>query len=177
MQLFDFFLWQTQDEPCTDAIRWKTTGAFVANVLQPFITFTILILVAGSDVSMRAKVVATVLFVAYVAYMLGATSQMEPLKCVKAGCSGSSEPCSNNLNYSWWNNLNGLTYTVSIIGIILLLLRPVSFALMECAFILITLLIASLSVKGTVPSVWCFFAASAPFFTIGFWKLSKRLGW
>lgn len=192
MQLFDFFLWKTQNEPCTDAMfgnaKWKTTGAFVANILQPFIAFIAIILIAGSEVSTSAKIAATMLFVGYVVYMLGATSQMKPLGCVKAGCSpsnsgevcpqgGCSAPCSDNLNYSWWNHLSGLVYLVVLVGVVLLLLRPFSFALMQSAFILITLFIAMLSVKGTVPSVWCLLAASAPFFTIGFWKWSERLGW
>lgn len=87
-------------------------------------------------------------------------------------CTKSSEKC-KHLNLAWWKDFKygGLVYSVVLLSIILLLLRPIKLGVFVFLYILITLIISILFYSCGQASMWCFMVVPFPLFLLAFDKL------
>ena len=159
MQLWDAVLWKMSE--CSKEKEVISSVAMAFNVMQPVVSLFLFLLLKNSG---ARKSVAVAIVTIYLIYMLIDLSRMKPIQCVKSVCDENKKNC--NLDYSWWgdSNVGGVMYLIALLSVFLLLLRPLKFAAMQCAVILVTFFIALFGFQDGHPSVWCFFAAFAPFF-------------
>lgn len=161
MQLFDALGWHGE---CGSTVnKVGTYGAMIANLTQPLIVLVMLLTV--SKVSVAFKCIAIGLFLIYAGYMIGM------LHNKRYDCLKPQEDCTA-LRYSWWDDApyGGALYTISIIGIILLLLRPFIYSLYQVGYILLALALSGIFYACGTASMWCWFAAFAPVFNGLAWK-------
>jgi len=153
MQLFEAVIWM--DQNCGTWNKIASFGAFIANIMQPIIVaFCLLIFIKSL---WYLKLIVFLLVIGYVIFI--ATAPYEAIKCTKpsSGCA--------SLEYKWWNGISVWPYLILLLLANILLLRPLSFSVIQIFWILLTLLIACLTRKGAVGSMWCFLAAFAPVLT------------
>ncbi len=165
MQVFEALIWR--DQACGSLNKGATIGAYLANVLQPIFVLLVLLFVTKSNIYLQMT--AFILVMGYMAYILYYYNKHVKLECTK------SKDC--HLYYDWWSTFGAAFYVITLISVILLLARPLSYALMISGYILLILFIAILGFNSTIASTWCWMAAFAPIFTIFFYKMSQKIGW
>ena len=170
MQFFEALMWR--DQKCGKLNKFATTGAYVANIMQPIVIFIVLIVACNPPAPY--KIVAGIVVAVYACYMLANAFRMESQPCTEQCEDGKN--C-KHLYYKWWDKMKagGLIYVLAIVALILLLCRPIWFGIFEVGYILLTLLVASRFFGKSTASTWCWLAAFAPLFTIFFWKMSSRI--
>lgn len=170
MQVFEALMWRDQD--CGKLNKFATTGAYVANIMQPIIVFIVLIVVCNPP--LPYKITASVVISVYTCYMLAQVFRMKPDNCTQKCETG--KDC-KHLYYKWWDKMKagGIIYVIALVAVILLLCRPIWFGLFEVGYILLTLLFASRFFGRSTASTWFWLAVFAPLFTILFWKISERI--
>ena len=99
-------------------------------------------------------------------YILWTTKNMNVDDCTKSLCS--------HIFYKWWDKQKGFIFVITLISVTLLLIKPFSIALMFSVYALLTILITIIGYNANA-SMWCWFAAFAPVFTIFFYKISEKL--
>lgn len=157
MQIADFIAWK--NPTCgTAQNKFALSLAYVANITQPLVLYLSLLYI--SDVDSNANLAAGLLLFAYMVQIsLNSISTFgnDTNKCLKP-----SEGC-NHLNYYWWKgNGSGSIYFLTIVSLVILMLKPLSFALLEVGYITIALIMSSFIYKCGVPSIWCWFTAFGP---------------
>ena len=168
MQFIEFKVWQ--NPTCGKTNRYWSDIAMVANVSQPIMLFLIFILFTTA--SMWCRIVATIIAAFYFLYLLFAMLNTKS-KCIKAGC--------GHLTYHWWTDLGGrgvLFYFIALIGIMFLICRPLAFAALVVAVLMVSLFICMnlgrvVNCKTSVPSVWCISVSILPFVVFAYFKM----GW
>lgn len=172
MQVFEALAWRTQSRPGSRLHSFATNGAMIANVMQPIVVGLVFLALLGG--SMPYKLAAVVLMVGYVAWLIYSlntspnVSSLQP----KEGCT--------HLNLSWWDNfsfkgINGaVPYLVCLFGLLILLLRPLGLMWFEASYIFVTLIISAYFYSCGTGSMWCWLAAFAPLFTMGYLKYSEK---
>ena len=161
MQLFEAIIWTNQD--CGRWNKFASIGAFIANISQPI--FVAVCLMATIQSAWYLKLIISILLCGYIIYM--ATAQYKTIDCTRP-----SKKCAS-LEYRWWDLVSAWPYLILLLAAYLLLLRPLSFSVMQVGWILLTLLVAILTRKGAVGSMWCFLAAFAPVLTAAYCLLNK----
>lgn len=169
MQVFEAIAWKNQPQGgvCNSQNNFATRGAMIANLTQPIILA--LMMVVFTPVSKRQKLIAMSIIFVYICWVIYALNSIPNQTCL--------EPKKNcdNLNLSWWEKVPGGTvfYMIAMISSILLLVRPMNFALLELGYILVALAISVKFYKCGTGSMWCYLAAFAPIFTGLFWSISN----
>jgi hypothetical protein len=164
MQLFDALLWR--DQNCGSLNKFATKSAYIANITQPIVVFLTLIVI--SKAAIKFKIMSCVVVLIYIIYMIQARPGIGKLDCVKEK--------GGHLNYFWWDKMKfgGILYTVALVLIMLLLLRPTNLSIFEVSYVLITLVISITFFKYNTPSIWCWFAAFAPIANVIFFSFNKN---
>jgi hypothetical protein len=162
MQFFEALIWRANRTGDTKLCVWASKGALYANVLQPVIVAVLLLCLCGGGVSTQNKIVAILLVCAYVAWLVSNSVSMNKDRCVTT-----SEGC-GHLDLVWWKefSLGALPYLILLGAVIFLLLRPLKFASLIAAYIFGSLIISSVFYKCGIASMWCWFAAFAPLYTL-----------
>lgn len=163
MQIFDAIAWSNLK--CgTSSNKFATRGAFVANMMQPIIVFMALILV--SKTSKKLKMTAVVIISIYVAWVLSTLGDVCSESCI------SPKPKCDHLNYYWWDKIKygGMIYTLVLISMFLLLIRPFKFSIIVCVTTLILLFLSGYIYKCGTSTVWCFFVAFSPLLFLVIYK-------
>lgn len=158
MQLFEGFVWVGKKKNNRSMENAGVFGAYIANVLQPIIAFFLIAaLTTQNTLYLTVGGVLIVLYLFYTLY-INFTKMSNFLKIDKnKGC--------KHLNYKWWEALNALPYVLVLVTI-LLFAKPHNAFLPQLIYILLTLLLASITqLKCGIASTWCFLAAFAPILT------------
>ena len=176
MQLFDAIGWMNQpaggpgSNNCNSTNKFVANGAFLANVTQPIVLALLFFALQGDLISQENKILAASVTLIYTLWLVYSSNQIDEVNCLRpnTGCS--------NLAYSWWEQFPGSAsmYMLALVLLILLLARPMKFALMQLTYITLTFIISSYVYKcGGVPSVWCALAGLAPVLVGPMWYLSQ----
>lgn len=175
MQLFEGLAWRTQNAKTSRLHFWATQGALIANVMQPIVVGLLCLALLGGTT--RVRTFAILLMGAYMMWLIWNLNNSPAFTVLtpKEGCT--------HLNLAWWDSfsknmkgINGaLPYLVCLIGVIVLLLRPMDLMIFELAIILITLLISSVFYSCGVGSMWCWLVASAPLLTGIYWYYTRTV--
>lgn len=155
MQLFEAILWRNQKE-CNKTNKFATNGAMIANLTQPIILC--LIFLAITDVNIYYKSAAVTICMIYICYILYSLNQKGGYNCILVK---EDKSCSH-INLFWWKNINGFVYVITLFALILLLIRPMKFALVVGGYILFSLIFSMLFYSCSVGSLWCWFVSFAP---------------
>lgn len=177
MQFFDALSWRITDNKCSNTTvnnktntKFVKSGTYLFNMFQPLVVYMCLIIVSPVDI--RKKIYASIICFCYLNYVLYTCSDSNKLDYEI----DKSPDC--HIQYSWWSERHkngGIIYLVTIVLIILLLARPMTFSSLTVLYVIITLMI-SMSIykqQGTIANMWCWFAAFAPMFTLAFWNISN----
>lgn len=169
MQLFDGIAWlnpPTADGECNTANRFAAKGAFIANLLQPVVLALAFFALQSDKISPNNKILASSLTLIYLVWSLYVSNKIPEVTCLKQ-----ANDC-DNLNYSWWNQFPGSAsvYMFVLMFLILLMARPLDFAVMQLSFITLTFIVSALVYSCATASIWCLFSAFAPIL-ITMWKL------
>ena len=167
MQLFEGFVWVGKKSGDKKMEKVGVMGAYVANVLQPVIAFSLIAaLTTQNKFYLIFGGILMCLYLFYTLYLNFTKISSNSLEIGKA------KNC-RHLNYKWWEVLNPMPYILVLVTI-LLFAKPYKVFLPQLVFILITLLLASITqLKCGVASTWCFLAAFAPILTLIQFKLIK----
>jgi len=169
MQIFEAMAWRNQPSNgvCNKTNKFSTNAAMIANLTQPIILA--LMMVIFTPVSEKLKLTSMAVIFAYICWIVYSLNNIPNQTCLhpRKGC--------NNLNLSWWEKVPGgaSVYMVAMVLIVLLLVRPMKFALLELAYILISLAISMKFYSCGTGSMWCYLVAFAPIFTGLFWIKSQ----
>jgi hypothetical protein len=169
MQVFEAIAWKNQPsgETCNKDNKRATNGALIANLTQPIILALMMVVFTTS--SEQQKFTAMGIIFIYICWMIYALNNIKKQTCLKpkTGC--------DHLNLSWWETVPGGTtfYMMAMVATILLLVRPMKFAMFELGYILIALAISMKFYRCGTGSMWCYLAAFAPAFTGLFWSISQ----
>ena len=159
MQLFEGFVWVGKKSGNKKMEKSGVMGAYIANVLQPIIAFFLIAALTTQDkFYLIFGGVLIVLYLFYTLYM-NFTKISNSLEIDKA------KNC-RHLNYKWWEVLNPLPYILVLVAISLFA-KPRKVFLPQLVFVLLTLLLASITqLKCGIASTWCFLAVFAPILTL-----------
>lgn len=159
MQFFEGFVWVGKKSGNKKMEKSGVMGAYIANVLQPIIAFFLIAALTTQD--KFYLIFGGVLIVLYLFYTL----YVNFTKISNSLEIGKAKNC-RHLNYKWWEVLNPLPYILVLVAI-LLFAKPRKVFLPQLVFVLLTLLLASITqLKCGVASTWCFLAAFAPILTL-----------
>jgi len=164
MQVFDAIAWRNPD--CgNEKNKLAARGAYIANMTQPLVCYLVLIIIAD-EVSLMNKIISSILILAYICSAFYSSQEIEDVNCLER-----TNECAN-LQYYWWENqkVTLCFYLVCILGIPILLFRPLNFAVYTSVFILATLFLSMFIYSCGTASVWCWFAAFAPVLNYFMWK-------
>jgi hypothetical protein len=152
MQLFDALLWR--DQNCGGLNKFTSKLAYIANITQPLVVFLALLLI--STVNIKLKILSCSVIFFYICYIVMTKSDVGTIDCVKEN--------EGHLDYFWWNKMKygGIIYTVTIVLLTFLLLRPMTLSIFEIGYFLFTLVLTGVFFSYGGPSIWCWFAAFAP---------------
>jgi len=164
MQVFDAIAWRYPECGSTQN-KFAARGAYIANMTQPVVIYLVMILLT-MNVSTSNKVISSVLILAYICSVLYSSQEINDVECLRR-----TEQCSN-LQYSWWDgqNVTLFLYFVCVLGLPLLLFRPMSFAVYTSSFISAIFVLSLFLYRCGVASVWCWFAAFAPVLNFFVWN-------
>lgn len=176
MQLFDAIGWMNQPEKgpgsneCNTVNKIAANGAYLANVTQPIVLALAFFALQSDLISQQNKIAGAIVTLVYILWLVYSSNKIDEIKCLRpnTGCS--------NLAYSWWEQFPGSAsvYIGALALLILLLARPMKFALMQLTFITLTFIISSYVYKcGSLPSVWCALSAMAPLLVGPMWYYSQ----
>lgn len=176
MQLFDGIAWLNQPSPnahgaasgCNKANKFAAKGAMIANVLQPVVLAILFFALQSDKISDTNKVLSAIITLIYLVWAIYVTNKIPEVTCLK------NEGNCSNLGYSWWTNFEGSAsvYIFTLASLILLMPRPLDFAIMQLAYITFTFIVSSWLYSCGIASVWCLFSAFAPAL-ITLWKLNS----
>lgn len=164
MQLSEYLIWK--DQNCGNLNKVGTKLAMFFNLTQPIIVFIGLMLISYQSYTM--KYIASLIILIYIVYMINNIKNNKEYICTKP-----STKCTH-LNLKWWNDFKkgGLIYCIALLGVILLLLRPLKLSLFVFFYILITLIISIIFYSCGQASMWCFMVVPFPLFLLIFAKLT-----
>lgn len=170
MQMSDALAWHSLKHPQNSNLNSLASDmAFVFNLTQPVVTA--LVFLAIDVVEQVFVYVAVSLLLLYVMVMVVQARKLDNKRLYLRSLDG-------HLDYHWWREKPyaslGKYFLFSLLAFTLLLLRPLTFALLESGFIVATVLLAWFFFKRTSPTMWCWFAAFAPLFTALFWWISEK---
>jgi len=172
MQISEYFLWKGQEigQNNTQLMLGSQT-ALIFNITQPLVVFLSLMII--SKVKMSFKIVASVVILFYVSFMLLNLNRQKEYNAL------SPTPNCKHMYLQWWDDINysGKLYTVTLVAIILLLLRPHGLSLFLSSYLLLTVVISMLFYSCGQASMWCWFVVPFPIFFAMFYKqfLEKRV--
>ena len=172
MQFFEAFAWNNQptgDEKCNSTNTWAAKGAYLANVTQPIMFALTMFALQSDKMSSQSKIMAAVVVFMYILWLLYATNVAPEVVCLKP-----ADKC-GNLTYTWWQQFPGNAgmYLISLALLILIMTRPIEFAMMQLAYIAVTFVGSAYFYSCGIGSVWCWFAAFAPLLVGPMWEASK----
>lgn len=163
MQIFDAIAWRNPQ--CgTQENKFASRGAYIANMTQPIVIYLVMILLKN-EVETKNKILASVFILAYICSILNSSQDIQTVNCLQR-----TDKCSN-LQYRWWDKQNltlGL-YFLCVLGLPILLFRPVKFAVFTSVFIMSIFIVSLFLYKCGVASVWCWMAAFAPILNLLVW--------
>lgn len=159
MQLFEGFVWVGKKSGNKKMEKSGVIGAYIANVLQPIIAFFLIAaLTTQNNLYLIFGGVLICLYLFYTLY-INFTRMSGHLKI-------DTEKECKHLNYKWWEVHNAIPYVLVLVAV-LLFAKPHKVFLPQLIYILLTLLLASITqLKCGVASTWCFLAAFAPILTL-----------
>ena len=166
MQLFDAIAWKTTNESTYNTFAAKS--AFVTNISHPIVVGVLFLALLQND--KINKYAGAAITIAYTAWAIYKANKINEIKYLNTGTN-----C-DHLVYNWWDDFgkgSAYFYIASVILLVLLLLKPFNFALMQAGYILITLIISTYIYSCGTASMWCWFAAFAPLFTGLMWTIAK----
>ena len=166
MQWFEWLIWMNQS--ASESIQLSLTkGTMLSNLLQP-VMVVILCILYLSNPSYNWFILG--LLIIYISYMFVNLYYINPIFKI-----GITDTC-HHLQYEWWKYTNWevIFYLLPIITSIMLYIKPISLAIFESSYILITLFISIWIYKCGVPSIWCWMAAFAPFITFLYISIIKK---
>ena len=153
MQFFEALAWR--DQECGNLNRFATKGALIANVTQPIVACLLLIFVSPASNSCKAAAaILTLLYTAYIIYELRGGIG-------KYNCLRPATAC-HHLDLAWWKDISALPYMIALFGVIILLVRPFSLALMLGGYVALALLLSVHFYHCGAGSIWCWFVAALP---------------
>lgn len=169
MQLFDGIAWLNPPNAsgeCNTANKFAAKSAMIANVLQPVVLALAFFALQSDKISPTNKILAASLTLIYLVWALYVSNKIPEVTCLK------QEPGCSNLGYKWWTDFEGSAsvYMFVLAFLILLMARPLDFAIMQLAFITLTFMVSAFVYSCGVASVWCLFSAFAPLL-ITLWKV------
>ena len=178
MQLFEAFVWQNQPSnglqskplDCNNTNKWATKGAYLANITQPIVFAIVLFVIKGDTLSQEAKIAAGSILTGYILWLLYASNKIPEVNCLTP-----NNKC-HNLTYYWWNQFpgNAFVYLAALILLILIMVKPINFAVMQLSYILVTLWVSTMFYScGSPGSMWCWLAAFAPLLVGPMYETSK----
>jgi hypothetical protein len=169
MQMSDGLTWRSLKNRNQDQNTFAADLAFLFNMTQPVIAGLVLL---AADLTEKVMVyIAVTILLLFIGYSLLQTRKL-------SSDTNHIESLDGHLDYHWWRQKPykslGIIFLLTLLAMILLLLRPLSFALLEAGYVLITAFLAYTLFGRTSPTQWCFFAAFAPIFTALFFWISKK---
>lgn len=172
MQFFEAFAWNNQPKDggiCNATNKWAAKGAYLANVSQPIVLALTMFALTGDKIGTDAKIAAAVIIMMYILWLLYAVNYAPEVTCLTP-----QDDC-GNLTYTWWHQFPGSAnfYMFALILLILLMVKPLKFALMQLVYIVVTFVGSAYFYSCGVGSVWCWFAAFAPLLVGPMWEASK----
>lgn len=146
MQLFEFFIWNSKDENKNISkltYIFNVTQILVLGLL--FLSFT-----KNNYISKIIVVSVLLLYTSYILYYSDISNVTVNKDC--------------HLSYNWWDKIpfGGIIYTISLICIFLLIVKPFYWSLYTTITIILFLLLSCLFYSNNVASMWCFFAVIVP---------------
>jgi hypothetical protein len=173
MQLYDAVVWSHQGSSTVDR-TWNglaTRESFVNQMLQPIVIGFLFIAIGLT--SKRLQIIALGVLFVYLFAMFHIVMDM--------GAEAYTKPTANgrHLEYHWWtqtplSSMNRLFFA-TMISMIVLLLRPMPFALMIMGYVTLSVVVSKmLSYGDGVPNLWCYTVAFGPLFTSIFWRVSTH---
>lgn len=169
MQLFDALLWLNQT--CNKTNIFATNLQSLVIILQPVIFFLLAINIL--EVENKDKKISTIFIIFYLFYMFYAMTSKYRLKC--------SQSINGHLKYEWLNMTSvyrpGIIYSITIMMLIFLLIKPKSFSIIINTSILLTIIISKLFYPdiGIRAHMWCLYAVSLPIVVYLGWRYHKYL--
>lgn len=163
MQLFEWLIWLNQHSNKSIQL-FLTKCTMIANLLQPIVVVFLCVHFLPSTYNLY--LLGSLLF--YISFMFIKLYYIrDPITYLTP--SGSCK----HLQYDWWKNTSWevLFYLIPIIASILCCMRPLSLAIFESAYILLTLFVSIIIYSCGIPSLWCWMAAFASLFTYIFVKI------
>lgn len=155
MQLWEAFIWKKY------YCNLTTKLAYITNILQPItfvLAFWYLDIIPKQNVS-------KILIIAIIYLALMRNSFNKNYKCILKDC---------GVDLDWWNDdINGNIYVVAMLILNYLLIDDQTIMLQQVGYFSLSLLAANILTKyinrnncysGKIGSIWCFFAAFAPFY-------------
>jgi len=176
MQIFEAGAWITHKKNvaknnlnCSKENTFFAKGAYIANVCQPIVLAIVVLALNNSNISQENKLLGGGIIMIYIGWLLYATNKIDEVKCLRP-----SNECSN-LVYEWWSKfpLGAAIYMITLVGLIIVLVRPMNFALMQLSYILLTFAVSAYFYKCGIGSVWCYLAAAAPLLIKPMWDASQ----
>jgi hypothetical protein len=159
MQISEYFIWKGQDKGQKNSqLTLGTQAALVFNVTQPLVAFLCLMMI--SKVKMSFKIVASVVILFYVSFMLLNLNRQKEYNALSP-----TLKC-EHISLQWWDDIknSGYLYTIVLLVIILLLLRPYNLCLFITSYLIITLVISSIFYSCGDASMWCWLVVPFPIF-------------
>ena len=152
MQLFEALAWR--DQQCGTLNRFATNGALIANLTQPIMLC--MLFITFSSAAQELKLMSLAIAFGYICYVLYTLNKTDKYTCLRP-----SESCTH-LDLYWWKNTSGIIYTITLLSIMLLLIRPMPLAVVVSGYIGFTLLASLLFYSCGAGSMWCWFTSMAP---------------
>lgn len=147
IQLFEAYGWRSNGQS-----QMAAYGVYITTLLQPvIIILALLVVTEASSVNKTFAVLLMVLYLGWVVYV----SNITPV-----GYLSTSNTC-DHLEFNWWSAfpLKSIPYFILAVLGILLLVKPLHFAVFIVLLLSFTLLISALFYSCSVGSLWCWFSA------------------
>jgi len=172
MQAWEALTWLNQPEKgekCNPMNTFAAKGAYLSNVTQPIVLALVVFAINSESITDQGKIAAAVIIFMYILWLLYAANKAPEVECLKPG-----KDC-RNLTYTWWKDfpLGASVYMASLFFLIIILIKPLKFALMQLAYIIITFIVSAYFYSCGIGSVWCLLAAFAPILVGPMWEASK----
>lgn len=173
MQLFEALAWRYRKnrEKVPKSI---SMGACIANVTQ--VLFTGLIFLAITPQTRNTQIAAVTIMVVYI-LLMGYYMRSKYVVDIQGG----DKNC-HHLSYSWWNPKKtpngtkmGYVYIVTLILLILLLIKPFHLGVFIAIYVTLALILSNIIYSCGSASLWCWFVASAGFFTAIYLAITNAL--
>lgn len=175
MQLFEAIAWQNQPGKngiCNSTNTMVAKLAYLANVSQPIILGIVMFTLTSSNITLQNKILSSVVLISYILWLLYATNKAPEVKCLTP----TSEISCQNLYYNWWGNFpgNAMIYMITLVSLILLMVRPLNFAMMQLSYIILTFVVSAIFYSCGIGSIWCLLAAFSPILVGPMWEFANK---